>query len=562
MHKGYVCLLLHTHLPFVRHPEEENFLEESWLYEAITETYIPLVQIFDQLIKDGVDFRVTMSLTPPLVSMLQDPLLQNRYMRHLNKLIELSEKEIERTAYDKLYHGLALMYHRKFLEAKDIFLNQYHRDLVYAFKKFQDLGFVEIIASAATHGFLPNLQVNPASVHAQIKIGVDHYIKTFGCQPKGFWLPECAYYPGVDNILKEAGIRYFIVDSHGILHADPRPKYSVYAPLFCPSGVAAFGRDWESSKQVWSAKEGYPGDVDYREYYRDIGFELDYDYIKPYIHQLGFRTNTGIKYWRITGNTEYKEVYRPDWAREKAATHAGNFMFNREKQVEHLAAHMDRKPLILAPYDAELFGHWWYEGPMWIDFLMRKVAFDQKTIKFITPGEYLTFYPTNQMAMPSASTWGWKGHNEFWLEGSNDWIYPHLHMAAEQMTELAKKFSEHIERQPKKKTLLQRALNQAVRELVLAESSDWPFIMKTNTMVPYAHKRVKQHLNRFGKLREDILNGRIDPDWLTEVEWRDNIFSDMDCATYYLLQKKRKAVRKKIRTTKTQLRKRKKKTYA
>lgn len=562
MLKGYVCLLLHTHLPFVRHPEEENFLEESWLYEAITETYIPLIQIFDQLIKDGVDFRITMSLTPPLASMLQDPLLQNRYIRHLNKLIELSEKEIERTAYDKLYHGLALMYHRKFLEAKDVFVNQYHRDLVRAFKRFQDLGFVEIIASAATHGFLPNLQVNPSSVHAQIKIGVDHYKKTFGCQPKGFWLPECAYFPGVDNVLKEAGIRYFIVDSHGILHADPRPKYSVYAPLFCPSGVAAFGRDWESSKQVWSAKEGYPGDVDYREYYRDIGFELDYDYIKPYIHQLGFRTNTGIKYWRITGNTEYKEVYRPDWAREKAASHAGNFMFNREKQVEHLSAHMDRKPLILAPYDAELFGHWWYEGPMWIDFLMRKVAFDQKTIKFITPGEYLTLYPTNQMAMPSASTWGWKGHNEFWLEGSNDWIYPHLHMAAEQMTELAKKFSEHIERQPKKKTLLQRALNQAVRELVLAESSDWPFIMKTNTMVPYAHKRVKQHLNRFGKLREDILNGVIDPDWLTEVEWRDNIFSDMDCAAYYLLQKKINVVKKKTRTKKIQLKKRKKKTYA
>lgn len=562
MLKGYVCLLLHTHLPFVRHPEEENFLEESWLYEAITETYIPLIQIFDQLIKDGVDFRITMSLTPPLASMLQDPLLQNRYIRHLNKLIELSEKEIERTAYDKLYHGLALMYHRKFLEAKDVFVNQYHRDLVRAFKRFQDLGFVEIIASAATHGFLPNLQVNPSSVHAQIKIGVDHYKKTFGCQPKGFWLPECAYFPGVDNVLKEAGIRYFIVDSHGILHADPRPKYSVYAPLFCPSGVAAFGRDWESSKQVWSAKEGYPGDVDYREYYRDIGFELDYDYIKPYIHQLGFRTNTGIKYWRITGNTEYKEVYRPDWAREKAASHAGNFMFNREKQVEHLSAHMDRKPLILAPYDAELFGHWWYEGPMWIDFLMRKVAFDQKTIKFITPGEYLTLYPTNQMAMPSASTWGWKGHNEFWLEGSNDWIYPHLHMAAEQMTELAKKFSEHIERQPKKKTLLQRALNQAVRELVLAESSDWPFIMKTNTMVPYAHKRVKQHLNRFGKLREDILNGTIDPDWLTEVEWRDNIFSDMDCAAYYLLQKKIKVVKKKTRTKKIQLKKRKKKAYA
>lgn len=533
MLKGYVCLLLHAHLPFVRHPEEEYFLEENWLYEAITETYIPLIQVFDQLIDDGVDFRITMSLTPPLVSMLQDPLLQNRYIRHLNKLIELSEKEIERTGHDQRYHGLALMYNQKFIDAKDVFLNQYKRDIVQAFKKFQDLGFLEIIASTATHGFLPNLHVNPSSVQAQIQTGIDHYKKTFGCAPRGFWLPECAYFPGLDTYLKDAGIRYFILDSHGILHGDPRPKYSVYAPIYCPSGVAAFARDWESSKQVWSAKEGYPGDSDYREYYRDIGFELEHDYIKPYIHPQGFRVNTGIKYWRITGDTEYKEFYQPALAMEKAASHAGNFMFNREKQIEHLAAHMDRKPIILAPYDAELFGHWWYEGPLWINFLMRKVAFDQKTIKMTTPSEYLAEYPINQMAMPCASTWGLKGHNEFWLEGSNDWIYPYLHVSGEKMNELARKYWPKFSKAPQS-DLTRRALNQAARELVLAESSDWPFIMKTNTMVPYAHKRIKQHLNRFTKLYNDIKNNSIDPDWLAEVEWRDNIFADMDCAKYYL----------------------------
>ncbi|MDD5438759.1 MAG: DUF1957 domain-containing protein, partial [Candidatus Omnitrophica bacterium] len=353
-YKGYLCLMLHAHLPFVRHPEEENFLEENWLYEAITETYIPLIDIFDRLVADGIHFRITMSMTPPLVSMLRDPLLQERYIRHIDKLIELSEKEMERTGYDKCFHGLALMYNRRFREARETFCEKYNNDLVAAFRKFQDLGVLEIIGSCATHGFLPNLQVNPSSVRAQVRIGVDHYTKNFGRPPRGFWLPECGYYPGVDKVLREAGIRFFFVDSHAILNADPRPRYSVYAPLYTPSGVAAFGRDWESSKQVWSSKEGYPGDPDYREYYRDIGHELEYEYIKPYIHPEGFRINTGIKYWRITGTTEYKEAYNPDWAREKAASHAGNFMFNREKQIEHLSAHMDRKPVIVAPYDAEL----------------------------------------------------------------------------------------------------------------------------------------------------------------------------------------------------------------
>ncbi len=532
MYNGYLCLMLHTHLPYVRHPEEEYFLEENWLYEAITETYIPLISVFEKLAKDGVDFRVTMSLTPPLVSMLKDPFLQERYLRHLNRLIELSEKEVERTGFDPNFHGVALMYHRKFIEARELFADRYRKDLVSAFKKFQDAGYIEIIASCATHGYLPLLNINPSDVKAQINTGIDHYIKNFGRPPKGFWLPECGYYPGVDNILKEAGIRYFFVDSHGILNADPLPKYSVYAPIYCPSGVAAFARDWESSKQVWSSKEGYPGDPDYREYYKDIGYELDFDYIKPYIHPSGIRINTGLKYWRITGNTEHKQPYVPDWAREKAAMHAGNFMFNREKQVEHLSHYMDRKPIIVAPYDAELFGHWWFEGPMWIDFLARKIYYDQKTIKMLTPSEYLYEYPTNQMATPSDSSWGYKGYSEVWIEGSNDWLYRHLHKAGERMVYLADKFSSYI--QKGNISIYKRALNQAARELLLAQASDWAFIMKTHTMVPYAHKRFHIHIGRFTRIYNDIINKNINTEWLAEVEYRDNIFSDMDCAKYYM----------------------------
>ncbi len=532
MHKGYLCLLLHTHLPFVRHPEEEHFLEENWLFEAITETYIPLIHIYDRLLSEGVYFRMTMSLTPPLVSMLRDPLMQDRYIRHIDKLIELAEKEVERTAYDPSFHGLALMYLRRFQEARETFVDKYKKDLVAAFKKFQDRGCLEIIGSCATHGFLPIIGIDREAARAQIMIGVEHYEKTFGRPPRGFWLPECGYYPGVDELLREAGVRYFFVDSHGIMNADPAPRYSVYAPLYCPSGVAAFGRDWESSKQVWSAKEGYPGDHDYREYYRDIGYVLDYDYIRPYIHHHGFRINTGIKYWRITGDTEYKQPYRPDWAREKAASHAGNFMFNRERQVEHLAYHMDRKPMIIAPYDAELFGHWWFEGPMWIDFLIRKMAYDQKTVKLVTPSEYLAEYPVNQMALPSASSWGWKGYSEVWLEGSNDWLYRHLHMASRRMVELVEKYPDYTVRYPKQ-SLIRRGLNQAARELVLAQSSDWAFIMKTGTMVPYAHKRSRLHLARFTRLYNDLMNGTVDGDWLKEVEWRDTIFKTMDCAACY-----------------------------
>lgn len=525
MPKGYLSLVLHAHLPFVRHPEYEDFLEEDWLFEAITETYIPLIDMMDGLLNDGVDFRLTMSMTPPLCSMLMDPLLQERYIRNLNRLIELSEKEIDRTRGDSVFHEVAWFYHNRLRNCRYVFCDKYQRNLVGAFRKFQDSGKLEIITCGATHGFLPLMADYPQAVRAQIMVARDHYTECFGRPPRGIWLPECAYFPKLEKFLQEAEIRWFILDSHGIIHADPRPVYGVYAPIFTSSGPAAFGRDVESSKQVWSAEEGYPGDFYYRDFYRDVGFDLDLDYVRPYIQPNGQRKFTGLKYHRITGRSSYKEVYQPEIARQKAADHAGNFMFNRERQIDHLQGVLGIPPIIMAPYDAELYGHWWFEGPEFLNFLFRKIAYDQDVFGTITPSEYLERYPTQQLATPSASSWGNKGYWEVWLEGSNTWIYPHLHLAAEKMIGLARDFA-HVN------GLTERALKQASRELLLAQSSDWAFIMKTGTMVSYAAKRTKDHINRFSRLHDQIRSGYIDERFLGNCEWRDNIFPNINWRHY------------------------------
>ncbi|MBC7326088.1 MAG: DUF1957 domain-containing protein, partial [Moorella sp. (in: Bacteria)] len=242
-------------------------------------------------------------------------------------------------------------------------------------------------------------------------------------------------------------------------------------------------------------------------YYRDIGFDLDFEYIKPYIHPDGIRVSTGIKYYRITGRTNHKEPYVPAWAKEKAAVHAGNFMFNRELQIKYLNTLMDRPPMIVAPYDAELFGHWWYEGPQWLEYLIRKITYDQNTIELITPGDYLQRFPCNQVARPCTSSWGNKGYHEVWLCQANDWIYRHLHMAAARMIEL-------VHNHPDAGGLLRRALNQAARELMLAQSSDWAFIMSTGTMVKYAVNRTKTHLLNFFRLYDEIKYRYLDEGWL------------------------------------------------
>ena len=525
MVKGYLALVLHAHLPFVRHPEHDSFLEECWLFEAMTDTYIPLINIFDNLVDDNIDFHLTVSLSPTLINMLRDEFLIARYLKHLNRLITLAELEVIRTKSDERVNKLALMYLDKFNKTKHVFLEKYNSDLVSAFKKFQDLGNLEIITCCATHGYLPLMDLYKNAIKAQVEIAVDEYRKVFGKAPNGMWLPECGYHPGHDKILKDAGIKYFFVETHGILHGKPRPKYGIYSPYLSESGTFVFGRDMESSKAVWSSKEGYPGDYNYREYYRDIGFDLDYNYIKPFINDCGTRVNVGVKYHKITGDTDHKEIYDRDAALCTAADHAGNFMFNREKQVEHLFSKIERKPIIVSPYDAELFGHWWFEGPEWLEMLLRKIHHDQDTVKTITPSKYLDLYDTYPTIAPSQSSWGYKGYSEVWLDGSNDWIYRHLHKMAELMTSAAKDYKDAGE-------TAKRVLNQMARELLLAQSSDWAFIMKTGTFVDYAVKQTKDHITRFLTLHDQLRNGDIDQQMLSEIERRDNIFEDIDYRVY------------------------------
>ena len=306
---GYLSIILHAHLPFVRHPEHEKFLEESWLFEAVTETYLPLIQIIEGWRRDQLPARFTLSLSPTLCAMLLDPLLRDRYAKHLNGLIDLAEKEIHRTHWDRAYRELAWMYHHKFCMARETW-QRHGGDLISAFRKFQDDGQIEIITTAATHGLLPLMSGHPPSIRGQILTARDHYRSCFGCDPRGIWLPECAYAGGVEIFLQEANIRWFTLDTHGILHAKPRPRYGTFAPIFTPNGVAAFGRDFDSSRQVWSKHEGYPGDPRYRDFYHDIGHELDFNYVKPCLPAPHVRGFTGIKYRRITGAPEKKNYDR------------------------------------------------------------------------------------------------------------------------------------------------------------------------------------------------------------------------------------------------------------
>ena len=238
MPKGYLAFVLHAHLPFVRHPEYDAFLEERWLFEAITETYIPLIKFCNQCIADAVPFQITLSVSPSLLAMLEDPLLQERYRSHLDMMVELTGKEQDRLRHDGHLFWLAGVYRDLFMEARRIF-DEVDGRLSIALKRLHEAGTVELITTAATHGFLPLLAAQPKTVEAQIAIGLDYFESVFGFRPQGMWLPECAYYPGLDQLLRNAGIRFFFVESIAIEHASVSPLNGLHSPLYTPSGVAA-----------------------------------------------------------------------------------------------------------------------------------------------------------------------------------------------------------------------------------------------------------------------------------------------------------------------------------
>src|SRR5215468_3426932 len=301
-----LAIILHAHLPFVRHPEHEHFLEEDWFFEAITETYVPLLRMMQRLVDDAVPFKFTMSITPTLCAMLQDQLLCERYVRHLELLIDLAAREKKRNRKHSQLRRLAEFYFQLFSENRRLFVDEWKCDLLWVFRELQQTGALEIIASAATHGLLPILQQqsHPAA-RAQVLIGRDVYVELFATEPTGFWLPECGYTPGLESVLQEANLRWFILNAHGLLFGKPRPCHSIYAPCYTPAGPATFPRDPDASRQVWSAHEGYPGDPAYREFYRDIGFDLPMEHLGPTAR--GSRKFSGVKYHRITGSGDEKQ---------------------------------------------------------------------------------------------------------------------------------------------------------------------------------------------------------------------------------------------------------------
>lgn len=522
MNTAKVSLILNAHLPFVRHPEYPRFLEEDWLFESISESYLPLLRMCNRLAEDKVPYVFTISLSPSLCTMLKDPVLAERYTQYLERHIELGEKEVKRCAAEQPeFSEMATYYLEQARLNFHDFVEHYKSNILDGFKDLEERGYLELATTAATHAFLPLYKEYPSATNAQVEIGVQSFLTTFGHLPKGFWLPECGYYPGLEDVLRSHGIGWFQTASQAMLLSSDKVENGVYRPVYCHNGVAAFPRDFKGTSLVWSNESGYPTDKVYREFYRDIGYDLPMEYIGPYIHEPQVRVFTGFKYWAVTGHTDQKVPYVRSLAQRRVVDHAKNFLYMLKKRSLTLSNTLEETPFFTLAFDAELFGHWWFEGVWWLEEVIRLIAKSEDTVRLTTPSLFLEGDEKLQTVQPAFSSWGHGGYSAVWLDGANAWSYRHIHKAIERMEELAERFGDQV-------SLKQRFLNQAAREVLLAMASDWPFMMYNKSSSEYARKRIIDHLSNFNVVYSNMCKNAVNTEWLVKAEKRNLIFTDID----------------------------------
>ncbi len=502
-------LTLHSHLPWVLHHGRWPH-GSDWLSEATLDTYLPLLAMLDQVAADGIAAPLTIGITPILAAQLADPAYPEEieaYFAHRLQTIAEAPASLTEAGDDELLAVIPFWEHHV-TALRDLW-RALEGDLIGAFRRHAREGRIELISSAATHGFLP-LLARDESIRFQLMVGRAEHLRQFGELPQGCWVPECAYRPsgpwnpwpgapaspqrrGIEDHLRDAGFRWFVVDAH-LAHAGEawemyegkatrtapiEQRRSPYRPYQVGRRVRGRGRpvrvlvrDPETTAQVWSRHGGYPGDPRYLEFHK-------------------IRYPGGLKLWRVTdpaAGLGDKGPYHPDAAREAVRAHARHF----RDVLENIATHaMARDTVVMAPFDTELFGHWWFEGVDWLHALYEDL--DGETA--IAPATARELFdedpPSTEIRMPPGS-WGANGDYSMWLGDETAWTWQRLWPLEERFWNAVPAALSHVAALP--------VLEQAARELLLAQSSDWQFIISTGAAGDYATTRFNGHCEALERL--------------------------------------------------------------
>ena len=628
--QGAFTFVLHSHLPYARLAGRWPHGEE-WIHEAAVETYIPLLQALYDLKEEGVQYKLTIGITPILAEQLADADVLRNLDLYIEDKLERAARDVERFGKgpsmgrrgkytdddeeeddldddfeddddfdddfedddldddfddddleddddfdddeEELFNkqrpptegvplpwwerhrpealALATTYQNFFEGTQRALTVRFRGDLIGAFRRLQDEGYIEITTSAATHGYLPLLGTDSA-IRAQLATGVRSYRRHFGRDPRGIWLPECAYRPafyaddkkirpGLEKFIAEQGLQVFFTETHlvtgglpvgmaegDIMGAYGVPKRRYLIPLNAVegsgttmraywvadsankratmhSGTAVIARNNRLGEQVWSASHGYPGDGVYREFHR-----------KDEV--------SGLQYWRVTGPgvaLGAKELWHPEWAQEKVEQHARHFCGLVEEEITGYHQETGEYGIVACNYDTELFGHWWAEGVAWLKQVLRTLAQNPK-IALTTASEFIAQHPPAEWINLPEGSWGSGGAHYMWDNEDTHWMWEPIHDAEAKMQQLADAYAEASDPD------VTAVLSQAARELLLMESSDWPFLVTTGQARQYAVQRFATHSERFIELARGLEMGQPDSDFAARLWEMDKVYPDID----------------------------------
>lgn len=546
--KGAFTFVLHSHLPYTRQAGRWPHGEE-WLHEAAAETYIPLLDHLFRFLDEGIPAHLTIGLTPILLEQLADEDVRRNFQTYLRDRISAAEEDIPRFQGqgDSHFAYLASFYRDWYQAILTSFLDRYNGNLVPAFRKLQEAGIIEVVTCAATHGYLP-LMERDETIHLQLRTAVESYRRHMGRSPRAIWLPECAYRPayitqdgqtraGIEEFLKGYGIKLFFAETHMIEGGRPvgvaageaigpygmitrrylvpfseimpkQPATTYQAYYVTRPEVAVIGRNNRTGLQVWSAEWGYPGEFDYREFHKKDGL-------------------SGMQYWRVTGaaiGLGEKDAYHPDWAAFKVRQHAEHFAKLVENLLAEYHAESGKFGIISANYDTELFGHWWFEGVDWLAEVLRRLS-DSEIVEVTTASAFIDEHPPEMVVHLPEGSWGAGGTHFVWDNADTSWIWPVIHEAERRMAEV-------VLRYPQSEGDARRVLDQAARELLLLQSSDWPFLVTTGQAREYAIQRFQQHMERFQMLLDSVDLGNPAAELAEQLYEKDKVFPEMDYLWY------------------------------
>lgn len=553
-----VVFILHTHMPYVLHHGAWPH-GSDWLCEATAESYLPLLRMCDRLLDEGIRPGITLDISPVLCEQLSHPdfpVLFEEYCRHRMELAHGDRPVLEAEGAEPERLGLTDYWYHWYEDRLTDFTT-YGRDIVGALRRLQDTGAIEIMTCGVTHGYLP-LLAEDASVDLQIRLATDNYERHFGRRARGIWLPECAYRPAypwrtllpvapyattrmrdsVEQVMTRHDLGFFVTDADPLSRARPlgirgpdghrthydetygtvreqldeRSTYDLFrvgaADHDDAPSVVAFARNVQIALQVWSGKSGYPGDPDYLDFHKKF-------------HR------SSLRYWRVTdvkADMAFKQAYIPEWAASKVRDHAAHFVNVLEVAIGHRRSTVDREPLVCLPFDTELFGHWWFEGIDFLEHVLRGIH-GSASLGTSTASEAMDgIGPSCEVALPESS-WGQGGGHDVWMNPDTQWTWEREYAIEHRMRMLSEKHP-----MTTWDATMRRIMMNALREMLLAQASDWQFLITNFSARDYATMRFHNHADeamRFCDMAERyMVSSKLqtaDVEMLRATEERDGI---------------------------------------